>query len=181
MDRNEAHDQDLLPQEFFLKPGYILAHTEPMLIRCVLGSCVAVAMYDRRNRFGGINHFLWPEVEDRGRPTVTHGDVAIPALHRILRDFGAGDADLEAQILGGGRPPERVERSPRDLGEDNVATARRILKRLGIPVVSEDVGGCKGRKVVYNTHTNEIAVIKVDRLRASDWLDYGQDVDWDRV
>lgn len=170
------------PQEFFLKPGYLLAHHEAMLVRCVLGTCVAVTMFDRHQGFGGMNHFLWPRLEDEGgSSTVMYGNVAIPALCRLLVDMGAGREALEAQIFGGATSREAMGRSGPRLGEDNLQMARRVLAHLEIPVVSEDVGGCRGRKVIYNTASNEVAVVKVDRLRATDWLDYGQDVDWERA
>ena len=41
-----------------------------------------------------------------------------------------------------------------------------------IAIVSEDVGGRKGRKVVFNTNTNEIGVLKVEKLRVMDWYPY---------
>jgi chemotaxis protein CheD len=47
--------------------------------------------------------------------------------------------------------------------------------REGIRVVSEDTGGEKGRKIVFNTGTNEVAVLKVDRLRKGDWYPYEGD------
>ena len=53
--------------------------------------------------------------------------------------------------------------------------SRKILAKQGIPVVSEDVGGRKGRKIVFNTQTNEIAVLKVGHLRKADWYPYEYD------
>jgi chemotaxis protein CheD len=53
--------------------------------------------------------------------------------------------------------------------------ARKILAKERINITSEDVGGEKGRKIVFNTHTNEMAVIKVDKLRTVDWYPYEND------
>jgi chemotaxis protein CheD len=173
--------RQILPQEFFLKPGYLMAHHEEVMVRCVVGSCVAVTLYDRSNRLGGINHFIWPRIQDKNNATVLYGNIAIPTLHSILLDMGADPDFLEAQIFGGGRPPEAFTEHCECLGSDNVDVARHILNRMNIPIVSEDVGGCKGRKLLYNTATNEVVVLKVDKLRRTDWYDYGQDIDWDRV
>jgi chemotaxis protein CheD len=158
----------------------MVAHTDDMLVRTVLGSCVAVIMYDRQNCFGGINHFIWPKVEKDEKPSVMYGNVAIPALYRMLTKMGASKDSIEAQLFGGGRPSEKFS-DKKTLGDDNVKAAKSILKRMRVPVFSEDVGGCKGRKIVYNTKSNEALVVKVDNLRATDWYDYDQDVDWDRV
>jgi len=51
-------------------------------------------------------------------------------------------------------------------------TARKILIREMISIASEDVGGEKGRKIVFNTDMSEIAVIKVEKLRNKDWYPY---------
>lgn len=178
-------DQQIQPLEFFLRPGYVMAHKEDMIIRCVLGSCVAVSMYDRKKRFGGMNQFIWPTFESVSRPTVTFGAAAIPTLFRLLVDMGAKKRHMEAQIFGGASP-ERHYRNGRptrrdDVGRENCEIARSILKRMGVPVVSEDVGGCKGRKVVYHTGTNETIICKVNDIRKTDWYVHGQEIDWSRA
>jgi chemotaxis protein CheD len=53
--------------------------------------------------------------------------------------------------------------------------ARKVLAGKKIRVVSEDVGGQMGRKIVFNTHTNEVGVIKVEKLRKKDWYPYEDD------
>jgi chemotaxis protein CheD len=175
------HTNEIQPQEFFLKPGYVVAHNEETIVRCVLGSCVAVTLYDTRLCFGGMNHFIWPRMEDTAQATVTYGDIAIRVLMRLMKDLGASPEDLEAQLFGGGAPPERFGLDGPDLGRENLCEARTVLERLGVPIVSEDVGGCKGRKLLYNTATNEAIVMKVDQLRATDWYEFGQDIDWSRT
>lgn len=170
------------PQEFFLRPGFMLAHNETVLVRCVLGSCVAVALWDRRRHIGGINHFILPRFEKNYKPTVVFGNIAVPLLCRTLEKMGSARSSLEAQIFGGGVPPERFgATNRRELGTENLRVARSTLERLGIPVVSEDVGGCRGRKLIYNTMTNEAMIIKVNRLRRSDWRDFGLPLEWERA
>jgi chemotaxis protein CheD len=85
---------------------------------------------------------------------------------------GSKIKNLEAQIVGGAHNPEL---SYQNMGLENIRIARRILVREKIAVTSEDTGGSKGRKVVYSTHTNELAVLKVENLRKSDWYPYEDD------
>ena len=40
--------------------GDYYASKEPAIIYTLLGSCVAVCLYDRKNRIGGMNHILLP-------------------------------------------------------------------------------------------------------------------------
>ncbi len=62
-----------------------------------------------------------------------------------------------------------------DVGRDNVRTARNVLARERLQIVSEDVGGRKGRKIVFDTEKNEVVIIKVDKIRARDWYPYESD------
>jgi chemotaxis protein CheD len=91
-------------------------------------------------------------------------------LIRLMRAEGAGRDGLEGQIFGGGT--QGTDHSEADIGPQNVQVARKILMRQRIPITSEDVGGNKGRKLIYNTSTNEAVVLKVDRLREEDWYPY---------
>ena len=40
----------------------------------------------------------------------------------------------------------------RPLGTRNIEVARDFVRKLGIRVVLEDVGGASGRKLIYQTH-----------------------------
>jgi chemotaxis protein CheD len=151
---------------YFLQPGYIKVSNEPVLISTVLGSCVAVCLYDRKLRLGGMNHFLLPYILDPEKMTARYGNVAIVTLIRIMLDAGAETKYLEAQIFGGAQS-KQMQGSR--VGAENIAIARKILARKKISVASEDVGGRKGRKIVFNTASNEVAVLKVQKLRTTDW------------
>lgn len=107
-----------------------------------------------------------PRTKDRTKATPRFGNVATSALVRILKSKGSRPQDLEAQILGGAHP-HSAERP--FLGDDNVRAAQRSLKRAGINVVSEDTGGVRGRKVVFDTSTGHTGVLKVQTIRRGDW------------
>lgn len=143
------------------------ATTEGVLIRTVVGSCVAVSLWDRKRKWGGMNHFLYPEVDEGERRTAQFGDVAVPGLVAMMRDLGCRLEDLTAQVFGGAT---RMESGGHTLGGQNTDLARRELAGKGIPVVSEDVGGVMGRKLLFDTRTGEVAVLKVHRLRDGDWF-----------
>ena len=158
--------------QYFLNPGYIYVPNEPTVISTVLGSCVSVCLFDRKRRVGGMNHFRMPRTTDRHRATATYGNVATLALVSLMLANGSKSKHIEAQILGGAFNPEI---STEDVGRENIRVARGVLTRKNIRIVSEDVGGCQGRKVVFNTHTNEVGILKVSALRRGDWAPYISD------
>ena len=158
-------------QEYLLRPGYIYVPAKPTLISAVLGSCVAVSLWDRQLAYGGMNHFLYPSIEDPREATARYGNVATKTLIRLFLDGGSCLENLEAQILGGASPEAKGE-AALEIGQQNILVARQIIQKQGIPIVSQDVGGTKGRKLIYNSQANEMIVIRVDRLRRNDWYPY---------
>lgn len=152
---------------YYLEPGYIYFTRRPASVRAVVGSCVAVCLWDRALKYGGMNHFLMPKTRQADDATPKYGNVACAALIQMMEEAGCDRSNLVAQVLGGASP----EGAPRPtLGDENVAMAREVLGRKGVTVVSEDVGGSMGRKLVFDTGTGQLVVLKVHKLRQEDWL-----------
>jgi chemotaxis protein CheD len=142
---------------------------EPSIISTVLGSSVAVALWDQKNKYGGMASYLYPFTKVKETATSQYGNVAIRYMFMMLMQEGVRQKDLKAQIFGGAES-EAVDVAR--IARENVRMARNILKRLKIEIVSEDTGGSMGRKIIYNTMKNEAIVYKVNTLRGSDWYPY---------
>ena len=155
---------------YHLEPGGLFTCREPAMVSAVLGTCVAVCLHDRRLKIGGMNHFLYPKTKLFGLSTTQFANVSIPALINMLRKQGSRLADLEAQIFGGGEAPGAITTDK--MGYKNIKMARRLLKKNGIRVVSEDVGGLKGRRLIFHTGTNEALIMKTHRIRRGDFYPY---------
>lgn len=153
----------------FLEPGRVFVNRDPVVITTVVGSGVAVTLWDSFNRFGGMCHFIFPEMKEKGKTTVEFGNVAIYTLIKSMVDFGSEISNLEAQIFGGGEPDEKA-RPGKTYGPKNVEAARRVLTKYNIRVISDDTGGHVGRKIAFNTLKNEILTYKVEKLRQGDWV-----------
>lgn len=169
MNKEQHSSDDLISTHYLLQPGYIFVPDQSVSISTVIGSGVSVCIFDRKKRIGGMNHFQFPYIAVKGRTTALYGNIATIALIKMILAHESKKKHLEAQIFGGAHNPRKNEA---DIGKENIKIARQILSKGKIPVISEDVGGEKGRKVVFNTHTNEIAVLKVDSLRDADWYPY---------
>ncbi len=167
-----TQDTRLVVQDYFLRPGFIYLPDRPTTISTVLGSSVAVSLYDRSLKTGGMNHFLFPYSGGRRKTTALYGNVSVLTLIRMMAGKGSKLSDLEAQIFGGAF---NGEYSKKDIGKDNFKSARHILSGKRIKIISEDVGGELGRKIVFNTGTCETGILKVGRLRESDWFPYSND------
>ena len=157
--------------KYFLRPGYIFIPGKPTLISVVLGSCVAVSLWDRELEYGGMNHFLYPKAADPEKATAQFGDVATRTLIGLFLGSGSRVENLEAQILGGATQAD-CRGDEAAIPQQNVDVARGLVEDRGIRIASQDVGGNKGRKAIYNSRTNELIVIRVERLRECDWYPY---------
>lgn len=133
----------------YLHAGQLVVSAEPAAITTVLGSCVAVCLFDPDAAVGGMNHFLLPlHVEKERSPRF--GTVAIPMLIDELLKAGARRASLRAKLFGGGSILDAFRRGGR-LGDENAALAVRLLADAGIPVLEKDLGGRVGRKLIFHT------------------------------
>jgi chemotaxis protein CheD len=163
---------DVPLSEFYLSPGHIYLSQQPTLVSTVLGSCVAVSLWYSKKGYGGMAQFLYPFTGDRNRATPQYGNVALKCLLAMFRETGAPEKHLQAQIFGGAlvAPAECMR-----IAKENVQMAIKMLGRYRIGIVSEDTGGKMGRKIVYNTQTNEAIVYKVNTLRQADWYPYAHE------
>jgi len=138
-------------QRRYLLPGELHVSADPCQIRTILGSCVAICLWNNRLRVGGMNHFLLP-VSREGHPASSRfADVATRMLLETLQSLGCPLPHLQAKIFGGSSMFRRPDRPGISLGEQNVAAALELLKKTGIPVVVQETGGTRGRKIMLNT------------------------------
>lgn len=146
-----APDEDTGGRRLYLHAGQIHASAEPCRVTTILGSCVAVCVWDPQAGIGGVNHFLLPYCAGHGLATPRFGNVAVTRLIDSLLALGARQDRLRAKVFGGACVIEAFRGSGRHLGEKNVEVALSVLGEAAIPVLAQDVGGHRGRKLVFDT------------------------------
>lgn len=149
-------------KEHFLYPGTVFVKLEPHHITTVLGSCIAVCLWDQKRRVGGMNHFLLPQSNERDELTPRYGDVAISYLLQRMLNSGSKKDNLIAKIFGGATVLQMVAPNI-SVGGRNIQIASDMLKQKKIRVISQDVGGNYGRKIMFNTYTGAVRVKKLQR------------------
>jgi len=164
-------DKELQYYQYVMVPGHIAVSDEPTLLCSVCGNGVVVTIWDKFKRTGGMAHCIFPKRGWGEGPTNYHASVAIPLLIKQLKEIGgASTHNLEAQLFGGGN----LNGFSRRRAEKVVNSARRLLRKMSIPIVSEDTGGSLGRKVVFNTYSGDVVLLKTKKVRRSDWApEYG--------
>lgn len=147
-------DETAIGQHYLL-PGNLFVHREPHVITTVLGSCVSVCLWDCVLKFGGMNHYMLPLWNGEGLASPRYGNIAITKIYDRMVAMGAEHRNLRAKVFGGGEVL-RVTPGVLNVGERNIMIAMSMLKEMDLPIVSQDVGGKSGRKIIYKSHTAEV-------------------------
>ncbi len=144
----------------------VMVHDGSRLVG-VVGSGVVVCVWESTTGLAAMAHFVKPRVIDSRKATARYGNAALQHLISMIEEHRTSSFKPEAQVFGGAHRP--TEMGPDSLGHLNVEMARKVLASKGIPIVSEDVGGVKGRKLLFDTSTGIVVVVKVHDLREEDW------------
>lgn len=148
---------------FFLYPGQLVVYKEPMNIMTILGSCVAVCIWDVKLRIGGMNHYLLPLWKVQGLRTPKYGNVAIESLIEEMIKNGSSAKNLVAKVFGGAKVLETGDKSIFDIGRKNAEIAFEMLNRYKIRIAVDSVGGLRGRKILFKSNTGEVLMKYIDK------------------
>lgn len=133
----------------------MFASTQPAEVTTILGSCVAVCLWDRYLGVGGINHYMLPTWNGMELASPKYGNIAIERLVERMLQLGSKKNNLVAKIFGGGEVIA-VSTSTIHIGERNIMVAEDMLAERNIPIIGRSTGGKNGRKIIFNTHTGEV-------------------------
>jgi len=131
-----------------INPGGWAIETERP-ISTLLGSCVAVCLFDPKLKLGGMNHFLLPKStsgNNADMDVILNGDYSMEVLVNGLLNKGAQKSRLVAKAFGGGTIVTSIRMA---IGERNSEFAHEWLDREGIKLVASDFNGPWSRKVVF--------------------------------
>ena len=125
------------------------------LITTVLGSCVTACVRDPVLKIGGMNHFMLPfheeDLWEGASRALRYGNFAMDTLVNELMKLGAERHRLETKFFGGADVLGGVS----DIGERNNQFAREYAKAESMKIMSFDLGGSKGRRVLYDPATGQ--------------------------
>jgi chemotaxis protein CheD len=134
----------------------------PQVIATIgLGSCVAIALYDRDTRIGGLAHILLPN-QSMSRETdnpAKFPETIVPVMLEEMRALGTRNARVCAKIVGGASMfGQLASATGINVGERNVVATREALAASGVPIVAEDTGLDYGRSVYFHLADGRLEV-----------------------
>ncbi|MEN6424851.1 MAG: chemotaxis protein CheD [Phycisphaerales bacterium] len=140
----------------FLRPGECYADRAPAVAETLVGSCVAVCLYNFKQGFGAMNHFLMDRPKDPADTNIGH--YGVTSTRHIIDAVMAIDPEVthyRANIIGGAAVLKTANADGR-IGCANVQAALEVLRSAHIRVAGQEVGGTRGRRIRFNTQTGEI-------------------------
>lgn len=139
-----------------IQGDFHVSDDKTLTLSTVLGSCIAICLFDPAIAAGGMNHFLLAEPGISGEvdPLKQHlyGAFAMEQLINEMLKRGASRSTMKAHIYGG----SNIHRSMAHIGTANANFAREFLKQDKIPISHEDTGGSAARRLDLKPATGQI-------------------------
>ncbi len=157
-----------------IHPGEYYISNEDELIGTLLGSCVAVCLYDPEKKISCMNHYMLPgRVKESNifqDKSAKFGITAIKKLFNEMENAGCKKRNIIAKIFGGGHVLN-TNNVNNTLPQDNIRVALIMMELEDIPVEDKDVGDNFTRKLMMDVKTGKIFLKKTTREQAFDNTD----------
>jgi chemotaxis protein CheD len=146
-----------------------------VVISTLLGSCIAACLYDPVNKVLGMNHFLLSSkryakdmpvcITEAGRYGINAMELLINGMFKL----GAKRENIRAKAFGGASMLPSTNRSDNFLcvGEVNCRFIVEFLKNDGIPLITSDLGGERGRVIRFSSDDYSVLRRKIAKSRIS--------------
>jgi len=158
---------------YFLFPGTLYASSGPFQITTILGSCVAICLYDPIKKIGGMNHYMLPLWSGKGLASPKFGNIALSKLIEQMIAMGTKKQNLKAKVFGGGVVIQ-TQSQQFNIGKKNIDIAFKLLDQENIPVIASSTGGNHGRKILFETHTGKVRQKIINNIQAAEQLKHGK-------
>ncbi|MBI3793235.1 MAG: response regulator [Nitrospinae bacterium] len=157
-------------KRIFLLPGELAVSRQPAELATLLGSCVAICLFNTQIKAGGMNHYMLPSGTNEDMKG-KYGDYSTRKLMEMMQRLDPNPRNLVAQVYGGGAVVGHLNTGV-GIGEKNIEIALRMLADFGVTVTKKDVGGTNGRKIFFNTETGVIAMRPIEKSELSKELEH---------
>jgi chemotaxis protein CheD len=135
--------------------GELSAASRGESLRTLLGSCIGLALFDRRQCVGGLAHMVLPTSRGRVDRPGKFVDTAIPALIAEMQSLASQPLRLTAKVAGGA---SMFAGGAANIGQLNLESCEQQLTQLRIPILARHCGGQQGRRMTLDTATGKVTI-----------------------
>jgi chemotaxis protein CheD len=108
-----------------------------------------------------MNHYMLPTTNS-GVRSPKYGDFSIRSLVQFMYKNGGGLDEVVAMVFGGASVVKSITYGV-NIGDENVAIARKMLGEYRIPIVKAMTGGLYGLKIRYRTWDNQVQYRRIQK------------------
>jgi chemotaxis protein CheD len=145
--------------ENFVKMTEICVVDDASTLKTIVGSCIALCLWDGQSRIGGMAHIMMPRRNgDADAPAGKYADTAVQALVAEMVKRGASTGRLTATCAGGASMFAARTREKQTVGDRNFEAVLDCLNRHRIPIRTRDIGGTAGRRIVFDCSSGMICI-----------------------
>ena len=131
-----------------------LAKGEGMLVTYALGSCIGICLHDPALKLGALVHIMLPLNMEAGRKTpMKYADTGIRETLKQMEAKGASRSRITAKIAGGAMMFKDGSGSLGNIGQRNIESVKLNLKKEGVRLLKEDVGGTVARTLLFDVNS----------------------------
>ena len=128
-----------------------MAKGEGMLVTYALGSCIGICLHDPLLKLGALVHIMLPVNMETGRKNpMKYADTGIRDTLKEMEAKGASRSRITAKIAGGAMMFKEGTGSLGNIGQRNIESVKLNLKKEGIRLLKEDVGGSVARTLLFD-------------------------------
>lgn len=133
-----------------------------------LGSCIGACIYDPVTKIAGMVHYMLPDSTriNNNQNIAKFGDTGILETVRRMEAIGASRLRMVAKIAGGAKMfaiSASSALSSLNVGDNNIAAAKKVFSELGIKIIAEDTGLNYGRTIEFYAEDGKLLIKSVGK------------------
>jgi len=158
--------------EIFLLPGEFYFGNDYEVVKTLLGSCVAITMWSKHLKVGGMCHYKLPRrlVSPSTQLDGNYGEEAMLMFMEGMSRFMLKPDDMTVGVFGAGNMFSSViADDEKSVGMQNIKLAHQLLKKLGFVISHESLGGDVSRRISFDLLRGVVKVQSLD-VNQQKWL-----------
>jgi len=150
----------------YLKPAEVFITDQPYYVQTILGSCVSITMFHGKTGVAAICHGMLPTATNYSDQKLQYKflDYSFYELLKFYSKKNISLSELNVCVYGGA-DMFSVKRENKSIGRLNIEMAFQLIEKHELKLLDFNVGGYRGRKIIFNTFNGEIEIVKEKEVR----------------
>jgi chemotaxis protein CheD len=141
---------------------YVVVEGSRKISTIGLGSCIGTVVYDAEHKISAMSHIMLPSRLNPQDKIGKYADTALPAMINEMVQKGALKPYMKAKLAGGASLFDFKDDHLK-IGDRNAEAVEQVLSSQNIQIVGKDVGGDRGRTIIFDPVTNELYIKMVKK------------------